>query len=99
MCQIQVRATYRRNWNAFFILARVTKAMRRAGYPKEDIDCFNKEATSGNYDNLLRVCMEWVEEGSDDEEDNEEESMALSEDADREMIGDDAIILHDIGAK
>ena len=34
--------------------------MRRNGYSKEEIDQYLKEAKSGDYDNLLRVTMEWV---------------------------------------
>ena len=46
--------------NAFFILARVTKALRCAGYG-DVCEQYRKEATSGDYDNLLRVTMDWVE--------------------------------------
>lgn len=46
--------------NAFSILGRVQKAMRRAGVPKEELDAYFAEATSGDYDHLLRVTMEWV---------------------------------------
>lgn len=46
--------------NAFAILGRVQKAMRRAGVPKEELDAYFAEATSGDYDHLLRVTMEWV---------------------------------------
>jgi hypothetical protein len=46
--------------NAFSILGRVSKAMRRAGLPKTEIDAFFAEAKSGDYDNLLATCMKWV---------------------------------------
>jgi hypothetical protein len=46
--------------NAFAILGRVRREMRRAGVPKSEIDEFVNEATSGDYDHLLRTCMEWV---------------------------------------
>lgn len=46
--------------NAFAILGRVQKALRRAGVPKEELDAYFAEATSGDYDHLLRVTMEWV---------------------------------------
>lgn len=52
--------------NAFSILGRVSKAMRQAGWSREEITEFHKEATVGNYDNLLRVCMEYVEEPEED---------------------------------
>lgn len=47
--------------NAFFILGRVRKAMRRAGLGKDEIEQFTAEAQSGDYDNLLATCCRWVE--------------------------------------
>ena len=47
--------------NGFFIIGRVMKAMRQAKVPKEEITAFSEEAMSGDYDHLLRVCMETVE--------------------------------------
>ena len=47
--------------NAFFILARVRGAMRKAQVPKEEIDQFTQEAKSGDYDHLLQTCMKWVD--------------------------------------
>lgn len=49
--------------NAFSILARVRKALRKAGYPKEHIEKFTEEAISGDYDNLLQVCCKYVDVG------------------------------------
>lgn len=46
--------------NAFYILGKVCREMRRNGYSKEEIDQYLKEAKSGDYNNLLRVTMEWV---------------------------------------
>jgi hypothetical protein len=46
--------------NAFAILGRVTRAMHQAEIPAEEVEKFLAEATSRNYDNLLRTCMEWV---------------------------------------
>ena len=46
--------------NAFFILGRVMKEMRRGGVSAEGIEDFRKDATSGDYDNLLRVVMNYV---------------------------------------
>lgn len=46
--------------NAFYILGKVTREMRRNSYTKDEIDQYLKEAKSGDYDNLLRVTMEWV---------------------------------------
>ena len=47
--------------NAFAILGRVQKALRRAGVPKDEVDAFMEEATAGDYDHLLRTTMEWVD--------------------------------------
>jgi hypothetical protein len=47
--------------NAFAVMGAVTKALRRAGAPQEDIDKYKEEAMSGDYDNLLRVTMRWVD--------------------------------------
>lgn len=46
--------------NAFFILGRVRSALKRNGVPVQEVDEFYKQATSGDYDNLLRTCMDWV---------------------------------------
>ena len=46
--------------NAFAIMGAVMKAMRHAGVPKEWINEYQTEATSGDYDNLLRTSMKWV---------------------------------------
>ena len=47
--------------NAFFIIGRVTKAMKKANVDKSVIDAFTNEAMSGDYDNVLRTCMKYVE--------------------------------------
>ena len=47
--------------NAYSILGRVQGALRRANAPKEKMEEFIKEATSGDYDNLLATCMKWVD--------------------------------------
>jgi hypothetical protein len=49
-----------RDGNAFLILGRVMKEMRRGGVSAEGIEDFRKDATSGDYDNLLRVVMNYV---------------------------------------
>lgn len=50
-----------RDGNAFAILGAVSRALRKAGVSRDEINEFNDEAMSGDYDNLLRVCMKWVE--------------------------------------
>ena len=47
--------------NAFSILGRVKQALKRAGADKQYIDQYLSEATSGDYDHLLVVTMEYVE--------------------------------------
>lgn len=46
--------------NAFFILGRMSKALKAGGATEEQVEQFQKEATDGDYDHLLRTCMEWV---------------------------------------
>jgi hypothetical protein len=46
--------------NAMMIMALTQKAMRRAGVPKEELDAYFKEATSGDYTNVLVTTMNWV---------------------------------------
>jgi len=46
--------------NAFMVLGKVRKALRRVGVDQKTIAEFTTEATSGDYDNLLQVCMKWV---------------------------------------
>jgi len=46
--------------NAFAIIGRVSKAMRRAGLTKEQVDEYQEESTSGDYDNVLMTAMRYV---------------------------------------
>jgi hypothetical protein len=46
--------------NAFAILGRAVKAVREAGQ-EDEVDEFMDRATSGGYNHLLRVVMEWFE--------------------------------------
>ena len=56
--------------NAFAILGKVKKALEDNCYTREEIEDFLGQAISSDYDNLLQVCMFWVnveeipEEGS-----------------------------------
>lgn len=43
--------------NAFSIMSRCARAMRLAGKTKRQVGDFMEEATSGDYDHLLRTCM------------------------------------------
>lgn len=47
--------------NIFFIIGRITRAMKKAGVEKDEITTFTNEVmTAGSYDGALRVCMRWV---------------------------------------
>ena len=47
--------------NAFFILARAQDSAKKAGWSKEQIDNFMQQARSGDYNNLLRACMDYFD--------------------------------------
>ena len=46
--------------NAFFILGKVKAALIKAGH-KELAENYVREATSGDYDNLLKITMDYIE--------------------------------------
>jgi hypothetical protein len=63
--------------NAYSILGRANKALRLGG--RMDLaPAFQKEATAGDYDHLLRTCMEWFDV-DDDEEDEEDYDDQMTE--------------------
>jgi hypothetical protein len=47
--------------NAFSILGRVKKALRRAGNDDAVVDSYLEQAMSGDYDHLLAVTLAFVE--------------------------------------
>jgi len=47
--------------NAFSIMGHVKQALRYKGADREYIEKYLKEATSGDYDHLLVVSMEYVD--------------------------------------
>lgn len=47
--------------NAFAILGRCFAAMRNNNMPESELDKFKKQATSGDYANLLSTCLEWFD--------------------------------------
>lgn len=47
--------------NAFAIMAAVKKAIVVAGATPEQVSQYTMDSMSGDYDNLLRTAMEWVE--------------------------------------
>jgi hypothetical protein len=57
---IKVRLTGT-NGNCFVILGKVKQALIRGHVPAEEIEKWQEEATSGDYDHLLVTCMKWVE--------------------------------------
>lgn len=46
--------------NAFMVMGKVTKALKRGGHA-DLVDEYVKEATSGDYNHLLKVTMDYVE--------------------------------------
>ncbi len=46
--------------NAFAIMGAVSKALRKAGATSEEVEQYMNESMSGDYDNLLRTAMRWV---------------------------------------
>jgi hypothetical protein len=46
--------------DAFAVLGAVIKAMKEHGVPTAQRKAFYEQATRGDYDHLLRVCMYWV---------------------------------------
>jgi hypothetical protein len=53
--------------NAFAIMGRTVKALRKADQ-SDLVSEYHERATSGDYDNLLQVTMEYVEEAGDSDE-------------------------------
>ena len=47
--------------NAFAILSKVRRALKQAKVETSEIESFTKQAMSGDYDNLLRTCLCWVD--------------------------------------
>ena len=47
--------------NAFSILGAIVRDLRKAGVPEDEVDAFTADAMSGDYANLLRTAMAWVE--------------------------------------
>lgn len=46
--------------NAFAIIGKMRRALKRSGVPAGQIEEFCEEATSGDYNHLLATCMRWV---------------------------------------
>ncbi len=48
------------NGNAFTLIGTVRAALRKARVPSQEIDEFTREASSGDYDHVLRTILRWV---------------------------------------
>ena len=46
--------------NAFAVMGRVTRELKRAGVAPAEIAEYRESAMSGDYDNLLSVTADWV---------------------------------------
>jgi len=46
--------------NAFAVMGEAKSALKKAGASKEELDKYLADSMSGDYDNLLRVAMDWV---------------------------------------
>ena len=62
------------NGNSLSVMGYTTSAMRKAGFSKE-IDEYYKQATSGDYDHLLSLSVQWIDKcnealGLEDDEDD-----------------------------
>jgi len=47
--------------NAFSMLGAARKALKKAGYSKEELEEFTKDATSADYDHVLQVIFNHCE--------------------------------------
>lgn len=49
------------NGNAFSIIVKIRRVLVKAGYSRERIEEFSKEATSGDYDHVIQTAMKWCD--------------------------------------
>lgn len=47
--------------NAYSVMGYTSNAMKREGFSKEDRDKMMADATSGDYNNLICVCSDWID--------------------------------------
>lgn len=47
--------------NAFFMIARTRRALKRAGVSEDEVQQFTSEAESGTYDDVITTIGRWVE--------------------------------------
>ena len=53
------------NGNAYAVMGYTAKAMRREGFSQEEIEEMKNKAMSDDYDNLLMVCMEYIDKANE----------------------------------
>lgn len=46
--------------NAFAVMSEARRAMSRVGATQADLDAYSEAAMAEDFDNLLRVTMQWV---------------------------------------
>lgn len=46
--------------NAYSLMAYTATAMKNEGFSKQEIDTMYKDATQGDYNNLICVCDSWI---------------------------------------
>lgn len=49
-----------RDGNALAIVGAVSRALHEARVPRQDVEAFQAEALSGNYERVIRVVLSWV---------------------------------------
>ncbi len=58
--------------NAFAIMGYTSRALKRTGH-RDLVDKMHEEATAGDYDNLIRVCLKYIEIANNSIEEDEYE--------------------------
>jgi hypothetical protein len=56
-----------RDGNVFFIIGRVSRAMRDQGFTDEEVRAFQAEASSGDYDHALQTVFAYTADPDEDE--------------------------------
>jgi ribosomal protein S9 len=47
--------------NAYAVMGAVSKALKKAGATKEQVDAYMAESMSGDYNHLIATACDWVE--------------------------------------
>jgi hypothetical protein len=59
--EVELSTSFHFEENAFVVIGKVAKALRRGGATPEEVATFMKEVTSVSYSELDKVCSRWVE--------------------------------------